>query len=214
MRGVVVVVVVFMSIYLGAAIASQAPQKAPMVKTPSKPVTTPNPPDSTPSSTQPSSDVPCTQYTSCDTCPSNDRWDCVWCEGSKTCINGNILGPSSTCSGGDWRYKQCWGKGLWVELGIGGGTLVLLVLVFSLIAWRCCCRRRPQERSIQKGSQDTRRLLDDVDPLSEDVEKPEGPSLHPKNDQKRLELSEKYGIDFSAQQRVRSFNGMKVDETK
>jgi hypothetical protein len=221
---VVVIAVVVVGILVGAL--AQSPQKSkspsirprPTASSPRKPVPTPSltvsTPDATPvlapsKASHYSGDVPCADFQSCSEC--SGRWDCVWCEGSKVCINGNVLGPSSTCSGNDWRYKQCFAKGVWVELGVSGGALLLLILLASCCVWRCCCRRPPPERSITKATKESRRLLDDVDSAGDDAEKAQV-SLHPKNDQKRIELSEKYGLDFGAA-RVRSFNGMKPEDT-
>jgi len=85
-------------------------------------------------------DSPCANLTDCGACTAS--WNCLWCVGTETCIDGMMFGPKSTniCEGDDWRYKQCQVKGLWLTIG-GFGGIAFLVLICVIVTCCCCCKK-------------------------------------------------------------------------
>ena len=86
---------------------------------------------------------------SCDVCTKDSS--CVWCDNgsNKTCVAGNIFGPSNAHCGDYYSSASCSvsGKDLWIIIGCssGGGLIILLILVYCCCCRRRCCRRRHGE---------------------------------------------------------------------
>jgi len=117
----------------------------------------------------------CGAKTSCGDCTGD--LNCVWCHNDGYCKKGDYWGAS--CGG--WRWAQCEadGKTLMIVELCAAATIVLICLC-CVIRCFCCKRKRRYESAAEYTQLET-------DPG-------ETRSAHPKTDEQRKRIYEKYGL--------------------
>jgi len=127
--------------------------------------------------------------TNCDSCIGSAS--CIWCASENVCKDGAWFGPSPKESCDDWRWKQCAVNGKFPL--IGSAALLGVILLFigiCLCKCFCCQAKRRKSKHQLKDFKDFKTLQ-----IQEEKESLLG-SKHPKTDQRRIELMQKYGKSF------------------
>jgi len=130
----------------------------------------------------------CSSYSSCFDCTALTT--CIWCASNEICKDGTWF-PTNDCD--DWRWKQCSINGkipFYVALGL---VLLIILCLFGCIFYCCCCCKS-KRRQLKHFKDFTSLQVQDREERFGLLEKT---PKHPQTDTKRMELSQKYNIDFS-----------------